>query len=50
MASYGGLSTWVAVPVGLLLVVYLSLYPGLFALAITISVQRFGVAGFHLID
>jgi apolipoprotein N-acyltransferase len=45
MENYGGLSTWVAVPVALLLVSYLALYPGLFAMMITLAVRRFGVAG-----
>jgi apolipoprotein N-acyltransferase len=45
MASYGGLPTWVAALVGLLLVSYLALFPGFFALVVSLAVRRFGVGG-----
>ena len=48
MEAYGGLSIWVAVPVALLLISYLSLFTGLFALILAIAVRRFGVAGVWL--
>lgn len=45
MEAYGGLSIWVAVPVALLLMSYLALFPGLFALTVAMAVRRFGVGG-----
>ncbi len=48
MATYGGLSMWVAVPVAILLISYLALFTGLFALILAIAVQRFGIAGVWL--
>jgi hypothetical protein len=48
MATYGDLSMWVAVPVALLLISYLALFTGLFALILAVAVQRFGIAGVWL--
>jgi apolipoprotein N-acyltransferase len=43
MTTYGGLATPVAALVGILLVVYLALYPAFFALLIAASVKRWGI-------
>ena len=48
MTTYGGLATPVAALVGILLVVYLALYPGLFALLLAASVRRWGIGGVWL--
>jgi apolipoprotein N-acyltransferase len=48
MTMYGGLSSVVATLVGSLLVAYLALFPGLFALFVGLAVRRFGVAGVWL--
>ncbi len=48
MAQYGGLSPVVAVVIGALLVAYLALFPGLFAVVVGLAVRRFGVAGVWL--
>ena len=45
MQTYGGLAMWIAVLVALLLISYLALYTGLFALLVSLAVRRFGVAG-----
>jgi apolipoprotein N-acyltransferase len=45
MQMYGGLSTFVAVLVAMLLAAYLSLYPAFFTVLVARSVRRFGVAG-----
>lgn len=45
MDGYGNLPLVVAVLVGALLIVFLSLYPALFALVTAASVRRFGVSG-----
>jgi apolipoprotein N-acyltransferase len=42
MAVYGGLQTWVAVLVNAALIVYLALFPALFALVMRRSVRLFG--------
>ena len=48
MTTYGGLATPVAALVGVLLVAYLALYPGMFALLVAASVRRWGIAGVWL--
>ena len=48
MTTYGGLSTPVAALVGILLVVYLALYPAWFALMVAASVRRWGISGVWL--
>jgi apolipoprotein N-acyltransferase len=48
MTTYGGLSAPVAVLVAALLVAYLALFPGLFAIVVGVFVRRFGVAGIWL--
>lgn len=48
MTTYGGLSTWVAVLVGALLIVYLALYPAFFAVLLGLSIARAGPAGLWL--
>jgi apolipoprotein N-acyltransferase len=48
MTTYGGLATPVAALVGVLLVVYLALYPGLFALLVAASARRWGIGGVWL--
>jgi apolipoprotein N-acyltransferase len=48
MTTYGGLATPVAVLVGALLVAYLSLYLGLFAAMLGLTVRRAGVAALWL--
>jgi apolipoprotein N-acyltransferase len=45
MDSYGDLPLTVAVLVGALLIVWLSLYPALFALIVAAAVRRFGIGG-----
>jgi apolipoprotein N-acyltransferase len=48
MTTYGGLATPVALLVGVLLVVYLAIYPGLFALLVAASVRQWGISGVWL--
>src|SRR5688572_29342117 len=48
MGTYGGLSTPVAVLVGLLLAAYLSLYPAVFAMLLRRATNRFGFAAVWL--
>ena len=48
MQRYGGLPTWVAVPVMLLLAAYLALYVGLYAVLVRLAMQRWGVPGLWL--
>ncbi|MEZ5317619.1 MAG: apolipoprotein N-acyltransferase [Vicinamibacterales bacterium] len=48
MHTYGGLALPVALPVGLLLVAYLAIYPGIFAVLTAVAVRRLGVAGVWL--
>lgn len=45
VATYGGLSWLVAVPVAFLLVLYMSLYVGLASAAAAVLIRRFGAAG-----
>jgi apolipoprotein N-acyltransferase len=45
VATFGGLSWFVAVPVAFLLVLYMSLYLGLASAAAAVMMQRFGYAG-----
>jgi apolipoprotein N-acyltransferase len=48
MQQYGGLPTWLAVPVMLLLAAYLALYVGLYAVLVRLAMQRWGVPGLWL--
>ena len=48
MQQYGGLPTWVAVPVMLLLAAYLALYVGLYAVLVRLAMQRWGIPGLWL--
>ena len=43
MVRYGGLPVWVATPVGVLLVMYLALYPAVFALLVGFAVRAAGI-------
>lgn len=45
MTTYGGLGTWTAVPVALLLYSYMALFPATFAIVVGRAVRTFGVAG-----
>ena len=48
MTQFGGLGLPAAIGVGILLVLYQSLFPGLFALALGMAVRAFGVSGVWL--
>jgi apolipoprotein N-acyltransferase len=48
MRLHGGLPLPVSVPIAALLVAYLAIYPGLFAVLLAGAVRRLGVAGFWL--
>jgi apolipoprotein N-acyltransferase len=48
VATFGGLSWFIAVPVAFLLVLYMSLYLGLAAAASAVMIRRFGGAGLLL--
>ncbi len=48
MSTYGGLATPVALLVALLLISYLAIYPALFAVALGVSLRRFGPAALWL--
>ncbi len=45
VATFGGLSWFVAVPVAFLLVLYMSLYLGLASAAAAVMIRRFGIVG-----
>jgi apolipoprotein N-acyltransferase len=45
MATYGGLPTWVAVPINALLIAYLSLFPAVFGAAARRLIRTLGTAG-----
>ena len=45
MATYGGISGWVAFLVGVLMWAYLAIYVGLFGVLFGLAVRRFGTNG-----
>jgi len=48
MATYGGISGWVAFLVGVLMWAYLSIYVGLFGVLFGLAIRRFGTNGIWL--